>query len=72
MERRLMIMMMWLLAITMAKAQSGLNIAPLFEGKIIPQERMVETRVKGKINSLSSAASVLRPRIKQRLVVYTI
>lgn len=51
MERRLMMMMMWFLAITMAKAQSGLNIAPLFEGKIIPQERMVETRVKGKMLS---------------------
>ena len=51
MKRRLMIMMMWLSAIAMAKAQSGLNIAPLFEGKIIPQERMVETRVKGKMLS---------------------
>ena len=32
-------------------AQSGLHIAPLFEGKIIPQQRMVETRVKGKMLS---------------------
>lgn len=29
-------------------AQSGLNISPLFDGDIIPQERMVETRVRGK------------------------
>ena len=41
-------MMIWLAFAAIAKAQSGLNIAPLFEGKIIPQERMVETRVKGK------------------------
>jgi hypothetical protein len=32
-------------------AQSGLNIEPLFAGKIIPQQRMVETRVKGKMLS---------------------
>lgn len=32
-------------------AQSGLNIEPLFEGKVIPQQRMVETRVKGKMLS---------------------
>ena len=41
-------MMIWLAFAAIAKAQSGLNIAPLFEGKIIPQGRMVETRVKGK------------------------
>ena len=34
-----------------ANAQSGLNIEPLFAGKIIPQQRMVETRVKGKMLS---------------------
>ncbi|MBR5688046.1 MAG: hypothetical protein IKX36_08825 [Prevotella sp.] len=28
-------------------AQSDLQVSPLFEGKIIPQERMVVTRVKG-------------------------
>lgn len=51
MKRRLMIIVVWLSVMAMAKAQSGLNIAPLFEGKIIPQERMVETRVKGKMLS---------------------
>ncbi len=49
--RKTVIIMMYLLAAVMAKAQSGLNITPLFEGKIIPQERMVETRVKGKMLS---------------------
>ncbi|MBR1415031.1 MAG: hypothetical protein IJ570_04130 [Prevotella sp.] len=29
-------------------AQTGLSINALFEGRIIPQERMVETRVRGK------------------------
>ena len=29
-------------------AQSGLKINDLFEGRVIPQERMVETRVRGK------------------------
>ena len=33
------------------EAQSGLNIEPLFAGKIIPQQRIVETRVKGKMLS---------------------
>ena len=42
---------MWLFIIATVKAQSGLNISPLFEGKIVPQQRMVETRVKGKMLS---------------------
>lgn len=46
-----MIAMMWLLALVAVQAQGGLNIAPLFEGKIVPQEQMVETRVKGKMLS---------------------
>ena len=29
-------------------AQTGLKINDLFEGRIIPQEKMVETRVRGK------------------------
>ncbi|MCH5308273.1 MAG: hypothetical protein J1E58_00310 [Prevotella sp.] len=32
-------------------AQSGLNINPLFEGKVVRQKQMVETRVKGKMLS---------------------
>ena len=39
----------WMLLTT--NAQSGLNIETLFAGKIIPQQRMVETRVKGKMLS---------------------
>ena len=31
-----------------AMAQKGLHIEPLFEGKIVPQERMIETRVRGR------------------------
>ena len=42
---------MRLFIIATVKAQSGLNISPLFEGKIVPQQRMVETRVKGKMVS---------------------
>ena len=46
-----MIIMTWLITIATAQAQSGLNVSPLFEGKIIPTQRMVETRVKGKMLS---------------------
>lgn len=31
-----------------ALAQKGLHIEGLFEGKVVPQERMVETRVRGR------------------------
>ena len=46
-----MFIMTWLITIATAQAQSGLNVSPLFEGKIIPTQRMVETRVKGKMLS---------------------
>lgn len=36
------------LSFSEALAQSGLKINDLFEGHVIPQERMVETRVRGK------------------------
>lgn len=36
------------LSFSEALAQSGLKINDLFEGRVIPQERMVETRVRGK------------------------
>ena len=51
MKQILMIIMTWLITIATAQAQSGLNVSPLFEGKIIPTQRMVETRVKGKMLS---------------------
>ena len=51
MKRVLMIFMACFCMLLSANAQSGLNIEPLFAGKIIPQQRMVETRVKGKMLS---------------------
>ena len=48
MKRKVFIFIMWLAAVITAQAQSGLSVSLLFEGKIIPQERMIETRVKGK------------------------
>ena len=51
MRQILILIMTWLLTFASALAQSGLNIASLFEGKIIPQQRMVETRVRGKMRS---------------------
>lgn len=51
MKRVLMIFMACFWILLSANAQSGLNIEPLFAGKIIPQQRMVETRVKGKMLS---------------------
>lgn len=51
MKRVLMIITACFSMLMSVVAQSGLHIAPLFEGKIIPQQRMVETRVKGKMLS---------------------
>ena len=51
MKQILIIIIMWFITFTTAQAQSGLNVSPLFEGKIIPTQRMVETRVKGKMLS---------------------
>ena len=51
MKRVLMIFMACFWMLLTANAQSGLNIELLFAGKIIPQQRMVETRVKGKMLS---------------------
>ena len=51
MKRVLMIITACFSMLMSVEAQSGLHISPLFEGKIIPQQRMVETRVKGKMLS---------------------
>jgi hypothetical protein len=51
MKRVLMIITACFSMLMSVEAQRGLHIAPLFEGKIIPQQRMVETRVKGKMLS---------------------
>ena len=46
--KRVMMMFLMLAAALSASAQKGLGIDELFEGRIVPQERMVETRVRGK------------------------
>ncbi|MCR4915832.1 MAG: DUF6108 family protein [Prevotella sp.] len=46
--RKTIIMFLMLVACLSAMAQTGLKINELFEGRIIPQERMMETRVRGK------------------------
>lgn len=46
--RKIIIMFLMLVACLSATAQTGLKINELFEGRIIPQERMMETRVRGK------------------------
>lgn len=44
----LLSLMASLLPANSALAQTGLKVNELFEGRVIPQERMVETRVRGK------------------------
>ena len=46
--KKKVIMFLMLVASLTALAQSGLKMNDLFEGRVIPQERMVETRVRGK------------------------
>jgi len=46
--KKVIIMFLMLAAGLSASAQTGLRINELFEGRIIPQERMIETRVRGK------------------------
>ena len=46
--KKLLIICLLLVASQMASAQTGLKVNELFEGRIIPQERMMETRVRGK------------------------
>ena len=46
--RKAIIILLLLAASLTGWAQTGLHINELFEGRIIPQERMVETRVRGK------------------------
>ena len=46
--KRILITMTVLLSATLSQAQTGLKINDLFEGRVIPQERMIETRVRGK------------------------
>lgn len=46
--RKLLFILIALVAPLTALAQQGLHIDELFQGRIIPQERMVETRVRGR------------------------
>ena len=46
--RKIIIMFLMLVASLTVSAQTGLKINELFQGRIIPQERMMETRVRGK------------------------
>ena len=46
--RKTVIMLLLLTAQLTGWAQTGLHINELFEGRIIPQERMMESRVRGK------------------------
>lgn len=46
--KRWIILMMLACCQLVALAQKGLHIESLFAGKVVPQERMVETRVRGR------------------------
>lgn len=46
--KKVIMMFLLLAAALTASAQAGLKINELFEGRIIPQERLIETRVRGK------------------------
>jgi hypothetical protein len=46
--KKLIVMILMLAVGVSAHAQTGLKINSLFEGRIIPQERLVDTRVRGK------------------------
>ena len=48
MRKNIIILLLLLAAPLCCLAQTGLHIDELFQGRIIPQERMVETRVRGK------------------------
>lgn len=49
-RRRLMVAMLLgcLVSLSPCQAQTGLHINQLFEGKIVPKNEMVETRIRGK------------------------
>ena len=47
--KRICIILMMLHAVLLLHAQQGLPIDKLFQGQIIPQERMMETKVRGKM-----------------------
>ena len=59
-------LMAFLLSAGSAAAQTGLKMNDLFEGRVIPQERMVETRVRGK--SLATVLSRCSPSITRLMI----
>ena len=60
--KRWMIMMMLVSCQMVALAQKGLHIERLFAGKVVPQERLVETRVRGR--SLSKSGLTFFHRLR--------
>lgn len=46
--KRITIILTFLLSFIAGYAQQGLRMNDLFEGRIIPQERLIETRIRGK------------------------
>jgi len=48
MKRLLLSLLFVICQLSFSTAQTGLKINDLFEGRIVPQERIVETRVRGK------------------------
>ncbi len=46
--KRIVLLSLFVACQLLAVAQKELHIGPLFEGKIVPQEKMVETRVRGR------------------------
>ena len=51
MKRLFVIIVIGLLTVVTANAQSGLSVNQVFEGQVVPKNQMVETRVKGKMLS---------------------
>ncbi len=47
MKQKILILYMLLLCCTRAAAQSGLNVSPLFQGRIVPKKEMVVVKVRG-------------------------
>ena len=46
--KRFVLLSVFIACQLLAAAQKELHIGPLFEGKIVPQDKMVETRVRGR------------------------
>ena len=46
--KKLYVLFLLLVCPMVTKAQKGLHIEALFEGKVVPREQMVETRVRGR------------------------